>query len=88
MWASEAPDGGWHRVSDFPPGGDCTFFFRWGKYDYIIGGFRNLWNKPVGENKYVNLVAQGLDCYDGLGVPAITVINNNRCLMTGWTGRL
>lgn len=88
MWASDSLDGGWHRVSDFPPGGDCTFFVRWGEYDYIIGGFRSLWNKPVGESEYVNLVAQGLDCYDGLGVPAITVINDNRCLMTGWTGRL
>ena len=87
-WASDALDGGWHRVSGFPPGGDCTFFFRWGKYDYIIGGFRNFWNKPVGKSDYVNLVAKGLDCYDGLGVPAITVINNNRCLMTGWTARM
>lgn len=88
-WASDAVDGGWHCIDrDFPPGGDCTFFSRWGKYDYIIGGFKGLWNKPVGETKYVDLAAQGLDCYDGLGVPAITEINDNRCIMTGWTARL
>jgi len=88
-WASDAIEGGWHCIDPaFPPGGDCTFYLRWGKYDYIIGGFRCLWNKPVGETKYVDLAAQGLDCYDGLGVPAITKIKDNRCLMTGWTARL
>lgn len=23
----------------FPPGGDCTFHFRWGAFDYLIGGW-------------------------------------------------
>ena len=48
MWESESVDGGWRCISpDFPPGGDCTFFFRWGRFDYIIGGFKNLWSKPA-----------------------------------------
>ena len=88
-WTSDSVEGGWRCIDpDFPPGHDCTFPFRWGKYDYVIGGFKDLWYKPVGETKYVDIVAQGLDCYDGLGVPAVTVINDNRCLMTGWTARL
>jgi hypothetical protein len=86
-WESENMDSGWHCVNkDFPPGGDCTFFFRWGKFDYIIGGFVNLWSKPVGapDSEYRDLVARGLDCYDGLGVPAISEISGGRFLMAGW----
>lgn len=88
-WTSNSLDGDWRLIDpDFPQGRDCTFPFRWGKYDYVIGGFAGMWYKPVGKDKYVDLVAQGLDCYDGLGVPAVTVIDDNRCVMTGWTGRL
>ncbi len=48
MWESDSVDGGWRCLSpDFPPGGDCTFFFRWGEFDYIIGGFKDLWAKPA-----------------------------------------
>jgi hypothetical protein len=89
IWESEALDGGWHCVRpDFPPGGDCTFFFRWGRFDYIIGGFKDLWSKPAGapDSSYVDVVAQGLDFYDGLAVPAITEISGGRFLMAGWLG--
>ncbi len=87
MWASDNIDSGWHSVSaDFPPGGDCTFYFRWGKFDYIIGGFVNLWRKPVGAGNagWVDMVQQGLDFYNGISVPAITKINDGRYLMAGW----
>lgn len=87
-WASESVDGGWRCLSpDFPPGGDCTFFFRWGRFDYIIGGFRNLWYKPAHapDSAYEDVVARGLDFYDGLNVPAITEISGGRFLMAGWT---
>ena len=87
IWESESVDGGWHCVSpDFPPGGDCTFFFRWGKFDYIIGGFKNLWSKPADapDSAYEDVVAKGLDFYDGLNVPAITEIAPGHFLMAGW----
>ena len=87
IWESESVDGGWRCVSpDFPPGGDCTFFFRWGKFDYIIGGFKDLWSKPADapDSAYEDVVAKGLDFYDGLGVPAITEISDGRFLMAGW----
>lgn len=87
IWASDAIDGGWHCVNPgFPPGGDCTFFFRWGKFDYIIGGFKNLWSKPAEApiSAYVDVVARGQDFYDGLGVPAITEVPGGRFLMAGW----
>ena len=64
IWESESVNGGWRCASpDFPPGGDCTFFFRWGNFDYIIGGFKDLWSKPADapDSKYESLVAQGLD---------------------------
>lgn len=88
MWESESPAGGWRCLSpDFPPGGDCTFFFRWGRFDYIIGGFKNLWSKPAGapDAAYADVVSRGLDFYDGLNVPAITEIPGGRFLMAGWT---
>lgn len=87
MWQTDSLDGGWHCVNEtFPPGGDCTFFFRWGKYDYIIGGFVDLWKKSIEEpeTKYKSVVAEGEDFYNGFNVPAITEISNNRFIMSGW----
>jgi len=89
IWESAALDGGWRCVSPgFPPGGDCTFFFRWGKFDYIIGGFVRLWSKPAAapDTAYEDMVSKGLDFYDGLCVPAITEISGGRFLMAGWVG--
>lgn len=86
-WESESADGGWRCLDpDFPPGGDCTFFFRWGKFDYIIGGFRSLWSKPADapDSAYADVVAQGRDFYDGLNVPAVTEVAGGRVLMAGW----
>jgi hypothetical protein len=87
IWASEAVDGGWRCVRpDFPPGGDCTFFFRWGKFDYIIGGFTGFWSKPADapDSAYEDVVRKGLDFYDGSNVPAITEIGGGRFLMAAW----
>ena len=87
-WDSASVDGDWRCVdADFPPGGDCTFFFHWGGYDYIIGGFTGLWSKRAEAPKsaYENQVAKGLDFYDGLNVPAISEISDGRFLMAGWT---
>ena len=88
-WESESVDGGWRCINpEFPPGGDCTFYFRWGKFDYIIGGFVNLWSKPAHEpdSKYTDMVRQGLDFYNGMNVPSITEIHDGRFLMSGWMG--
>ena len=88
IWESESVDGGWRCLSpNFPPGGDCTFFFRWGRFDYIIGGFKNLWSKPADapDSAYEDAVCKGLDFYDGLNVPAITEVMGGRFLMAGWT---
>ncbi|MCE9555084.1 MAG: hypothetical protein K8T91_17170 [Planctomycetes bacterium] len=87
MWESEAVDAGWHCISPaFPPGGDCTFFFHWGKFDYIIGGFTGLWSKPTDapNSAYVDVVRQGLDFYDGSNVPSISEISGGRFLMSSW----
>lgn len=87
IWESESVQGGWRCVSpDFPPGGDCTFFFRWGQYDYVIGGFTGLWKKPADapDSAYEDLVRQGLDFYDGSNVPSITGVGGGRFLMAGW----
>jgi len=87
MWEADSLDSGWRCLNpDFPPGGDCTFFFRWGGFDYIIGGFRDLWSKPAAapDTVYQDIVAQGLDFYDGSNVPAISEIPGGRFLMAAW----
>jgi hypothetical protein len=89
LWESDSLNGGWLCINaDFPPGGDCTVPFHWGKFDYIIGGFVNLWIKPDNAPimAYEDVVAKGLDFYDGLGVPIITEISDGRFLMAGWAG--
>ncbi|GAB6122073.1 glycoside hydrolase family protein [Dysgonomonas termitidis] len=86
-WESENIDGGWHCIDpDFPRGGDCTFYFRWNKFDYILGGFNWMWSKPATdpENSYVDIVQQGVDYYNGLSVPAVSEIKDGRFLMAGW----
>lgn len=86
-WTSDAINNGWHCLNpNFPLGGDCTFFFRWGAYDYIIGGFTQLWSKEAKalESTYKDVVSEGLDFYNGISVPAVTEIPGNRFLLAGW----
>lgn len=86
-WESPSINGGWRSVNPgFPPGGDCTFFFRWGNFDYVIGGFTGFWSKPANapEDSYTDVVRQGLDFYNGMCVPSITEIADGRFLMAGW----
>jgi hypothetical protein len=86
-WESKSIDGGWRSVNpNFPPGGDCTFFFRWGRYDYVIGGFTGFWSKPANapEDQFVDGTKAGLDFYNGTNVPAVTEIKDGRFLLAGW----
>ena len=86
-WSAESLDSGWRCDNpDFPLGGDCTFFFEWGDYEYIIGGFRDLWSRRVGEgdDRWWSMTAEGRDFYNGMSVPAITEIADSRRLMAGW----
>ncbi|SKC20628.1 Sucrose-6-phosphate hydrolase SacC, GH32 family [Dyadobacter psychrophilus] len=86
-WESKSINGGWKSVNpNFPPGGDCTFFFRWGNYDYVIGGFTGFWSKPASadEDQFVDGVKAGLDFYNGMNVPAVTEIKDGRFLLAGW----
>ena len=86
-WASDRIDGGWECLDpDFPPGGDCTFPFSWGGYDYIVGGFTSLWGRPSGKHgmQWKDMVASGEDFYNGISVPSVTVLEDGRCIMAGW----
>jgi hypothetical protein len=86
-WESKSINGGWRSINpNFPPGGDCTFFFRWGNYDYIIGGFTGFWTKPASapEDKFIDGVKAGLDFYNGMNVPSVTQIKDGRFLLAGW----
>lgn len=86
-WESKSISGGWKSINpNFPPGGDCTFFFRWGSYDYVIGGFTGYWLKPANapEEQFVDGVKAGLDFYNGMNVPAVTEIKDGRFLLAGW----
>lgn len=86
-WASDSVTGGWKCINEhFPIGGDCTFPFHWNGYDYIIGGFSRLWYKETQEtdSAYIDMVKQGIDFYNGMSVPSITEIADNRFLMAAW----
>lgn len=86
-WSAESLQDGWQCENEhFPPGGDCTFYFEWGGYDYIIGGFNQLYSRRHGEgdNRWWNVVAEGRDMYNGLSVPAVSEISEGRRLIAGW----
>ena len=86
-WEADSIDGQWRCVNEnFPTGGDCTFFFNWGDYDYIIGGFTNLWSKQSAapDSAYTDMVAAGTDFYNGLCVPTISPVAYGRYVMAGW----
>jgi hypothetical protein len=87
IWESSTLDSNWYNISpDFPPGGDCTFYFRWGRFDYIIGGFGQLYSKTLQapDNGWIDMVSQARDFYNGINVPSITKIQDGRFLMAGW----
>lgn len=86
-WESKSINGGWKSLNpNFPPGGDCTFFFRWGNFDYVIGGFTGFWSKKASEpyDNFVDGVKAGSDFYNGMSVPAVTEISDGRFLIAGW----
>ena len=84
-WACDSVASGWKCVNEhFPLGGDCTFPFHWNGYDYIIGGFNGLWYKKSAETAYTDMVKEGIDFYNGMSVPSITEITDNRLLMAAW----
>ena len=86
-WTADDLRGPWSCISeDFPPGGDCTFIFTWGEWQYIVGGFTNMWKKRVSApiEDYEDVVAEGFDLYDGLCVPSISQVGDGRYLMAGW----
>ena len=86
-WASDDLAGGWRCIDpDFPKGGDCTFPFSWGGYDYIVGGFSSLWGRLSGMDdlQWKDMVAYGEDFYNGISVPSVTVLDDGRCIMAGW----
>lgn len=85
-WESASPDSGWYCTDpDFPLGGDCTFDFRWGKYEYVVGGFTSLWRRTIGKNEpWKDVVAEGKDFYNGVNVPSVSPIGNGRYIMAGW----
>lgn len=86
-WESESVDGGWRCVNaNWPRGSSCTIWFRWGEFDYVMGGFVQLWSKPAGapDSAYQDVVRQGLDFYDGSNVPSVTQIPGGRFLMAAF----
>lgn len=86
-WESSALDSGWYCTDPaFPLGGDCTFYFTWGKFEYVVGGFVNLWKRPIASKNqpWDDEVAAGKDFYNGVSVPSVSGIGNGRYLMAGW----
>ena len=86
-WVSDRLEGGWKCVDpDFPLGGDCTFPFSWGDWDYVVGGFYTMWKRPKGREDlpWQDMVAASEDFYNGISVPSVTRIGDDRLVMAGW----
>ena len=86
-WTASDINGPWTCVDpDFPPGGDCTFSFTLGDWEYIVGGFHNMWYRRIGEDgEFKDMIPEAIDLYNGLSVPTFTVLPDGRCIMAGWT---
>ena len=85
-WVSDRLEGGWKCIDpDFPLGGDCTFPFTWGDWDYVVGGFHYMWRRPKGREDmpWQDMVAASEDFYYGINGPSVTKAGD-RLLMAGW----
>lgn len=86
-WTAEDINGPWSCTDPyFPPGGDCTFPFVLGDWEYVVGGFRNMWYRPCsGEAPFKDMIPDALDLYNGISVPTFTILPDGLCIMAGWT---
>ena len=85
-WVSDRLEGGWKCIDpDFPLGGDCTFPFSWGDWDYVVGGFNCMWKRQKGREDlpWQDMVAASEDFYNGISVPSVTKVGD-RLVMAGW----
>lgn len=86
-WTADDINGPW-TCTDlyFPPGGDCTFPFAMGDWEYVIGGFHNMWYRSrSGSGPFIDMIPDALDLYNGVSVPTFTILPDGRCIMAGWT---
>ncbi|MBR5174731.1 MAG: hypothetical protein IKW89_02240 [Bacteroidales bacterium] len=86
-WESDRLEGGWRCIDpDFPPGGDCTFLFSCGDWEYVVGGFVSIWKHPAGREDlpWQDMVANSEGFYDGTSVPSVTTSGDGRLISAGW----
>ena len=70
---------------DTPTWGDCPCPFSWNGWHYVIQGFCTMGASPSGKpGTYEDMVAKGLDIYEGLSVPMVVPYGENRRLYVGW----
>jgi hypothetical protein len=94
IWEGETIDGGfYHSKNNFkyhatPPmraSSECPAKFSWNGYNYLAVGFTGYYRtlEPNTEN-LVDAAALGESFYDGLCVPMVSKIFNDRYIMAGW----
>lgn len=86
-WTADDIDGPWTCTdSNFPPGGDCTFPITLGDWEYVVGGFHNMWYRPRSAGgPFIDMITSATDLYNGISVPTFTNLPDGRCIMAGWT---
>lgn len=94
IWEGESLDGGFiHSPKDFnyhniPPmrcSSECPAKFSWNGYNYLAVGFTGYYRTlNPGDTEYVDAAALGESFYEGLGVPMVSKIFDNRYIMAGW----
>ncbi len=96
-WSAPGIDGPWTLVdSSFPVAGkecalrstfECPSYFEFNGYRYLLMGFTGMWAGKGEDGPYVDKAAEGLDIYDGLGVPFVAPYHDGRRILAGWPNR-
>ena len=64
---------------------DCPAFFQWQDRKFLLVGFTAMWTASDFEfSDKTDLGEAGLDLYDGLEVPMVADIGNDRRILAGW----
>lgn len=65
---------------------ECSSFFEWNGYKYLIMGVTGFWRTEKYNNEYIEYASKGFDVYEGLSVPMAAKTDDNRVILAGWIG--
>ena len=91
IWRAEKIDGEWRLdesekipYSKLEPSDECPSMFEYNGYRYLLLGGTGYWKTDKNGAEYKDQAILGLDVYDGLSYPMVTVTDDGRMIMAGW----